>query len=144
MFLFLFLQQLTGLDRVILKGSELLYNVFWLEHAGFMSGRTLVVDVPSSSFVVVNIGGQRVNSLNVSRVEFVGDRIDKSSLIFNFFSAREIDMLTKSNQIDVSMLAPRAELRAESDGLVVNGQLFVGSLKARGLTQTCSIFEPFF
>ncbi len=139
----MFLQELTGLGRVVLRGSELLYNVFWLEHAGFVSGRTLVVDVPASSFVVVNIGGERVDSLNVSRIEFVGGRVDRSSLIFNFVSAGVIDVLGQSNEVDGSVLAPRAEFTADKGRLVFNGQLFVGSLRAKGLRQSCSFFEPF-
>ncbi len=134
---------MIGLDLIILKGSELLYNVFWLEHAGFISDRVLVIDVPADSFVIVNIGGALVESLNVSRIDFVENRVDRRSLIFNFVSATKIDVLEGSNEVDGSFMAPRAEFRADKSELVFNGQMFIGSLQAKGLKQTCSLFEPF-
>ena len=89
---------LDGLDRVVLKGDELVYNLFYFKDESLISNRILQIDVPVDSFVIVNIASSRVESLNISSIEFVENQIDARNLLFNFLTATEINNENSSIQ----------------------------------------------
>lgn len=114
-----------------------------------MSDRILVIDVPTNSFVIINIESTRVNELNLSRIEYIANRVDSSSLLFNFLVAEEINFTKESSEFTGTILAPHAHFIAtndedESDLKQFRGQLFVKSLNISNFIQRCEIYEPFF
>jgi choice-of-anchor A domain-containing protein len=140
---------LDYLDRVLLKGDELIYNIFYFRDISLISNRILAIDVPIDSFAIINIDAHQVKSLNISKIEFVNEKMNPTNVLFNFLLADEIvyndDCL---NELVGSILAPYAIFEINGDNLdkkkTLNGQLFAKSLNAANFNQYCDLFELFF
>jgi choice-of-anchor A domain-containing protein len=140
---------LDYLDRVILKGNELIYNIFYFRDISLISNRVLAIDVPIDSFAIINIDANQVKSLNISKIEFVNEKINPTNVLFNFLIASEIVSNDDSlNGIVGSILAPYGIFEIKGDDLdkkkTLNGQLFAKSINAADFNQYCDLFELFF
>jgi len=135
-------------DRVVLKGNELVYNVFHFNDESFVSDQTLVIDVPRDSFAIINIDSVKISYLNISNIVFVDERSSVANLIFNFVRANEINYAFRDlNVFSGALLAPYATFRIqgnESEKKHFRGQIFANEIEARYFFQECNLFEGFF
>jgi choice-of-anchor A domain-containing protein len=135
-------------DRVVLKGNELVYNVFHFNDESFVSDQTLVIDLPRDSFAIINIDSLKINYLNISNIVFVDERTSVANLIFNFVRANEINYAFRDlNAFSGALLAPYATFLIqgnESEKKLFRGQIFANEIEARYFFQECNLFEAFF
>ena len=67
-------------DKVVLKGNELIYNIFNFDDEMYISDRTLVLDIPPYSFAIINMDIIDIDHLNISNIVFVNDRVSLLNL----------------------------------------------------------------
>ena len=135
-------------DKVILKGNELIYNIFNFDDEMYISDRTLVIDIPPYSFAIINMDIIDIDHLNISNIVFANDRVSLQNLIFNFYRTNEIKYEIKDlNGVSGSLLAPHAKFYIrgnEHEKKLIRGQIFAGEINAEHFVQECHLFEPFF
>lgn len=130
-----------------LKGDDLLYNVFYIKNLKVLEGRSFRLNVPDTSFVIINFENSETTFLNLHRIEFpIGSNLNAKSVIYNFLNNHDI-VYGFENDFNGSILAPYSTFFAvqnhESKKVKFNGQIFAKNLFINEMLQTCSLFEAF-
>lgn len=134
-----------------LKGSDLLYNVFYFKSLKLFEAKTIRVDVPDSSFVIINFENSQTTYLNNHLIEFPADsKLGPHSVIFNFLQNNDV-VFDFEHDFDASVLAPysnfyainavQKERSTATTSIKFNGQIFAKNIYAKQMRQTCTLFE---
>lgn len=129
-----------------LKGDDLLYNVFYIKHMKAFEGKSIRLNVPETSFVIINFDNSETTLLNNHRIEFSPDsKLNAQSVIYNFLNGKDI-VYDFNHDFDGTVLAPHSNfyaLRSDSNknNVKFNGQIFAKNIFVNKMMQTCSLFE---
>lgn len=128
-----------------LKGDDLLYNVFYFKSHKIFEQKTIRLDVPETSFVIINFENTETTYLNTHKIEFANSGLSALNVVYNFLNNKDI-VFDFENDFDGTILAPNSNFYAISENetiknVAIHGQIFVSNIYAKQLKQTCSPFE---
>lgn len=131
-----------------LIGSDLLYNVFYIKNLKTFEGKSIRLNVPETSFVIINFENSETTYLNNHRIEFSNTGLSGKSVVYNFLNKFDV-IFDFENDFDGTILAPYSNFYGimknpnENRSVHLNGQIFAINIYLTNMRQTCTPFEAF-
>ena len=119
-------QAITSYSTLDLYGSDYYLNVFSIDYTTLQSARTIVLSVPTSSHVIINVNGASIVNFENAGIVLNGSTPDK--VLWNFYNTAELFL--NSIQIEGSLLAPLTDVTFNNGNL--NGAIFAHSYTGNG------------
>lgn len=142
-------------QSIVLRGDDLVYNVFYFSNPKLFEKRTIRLDVPDSSFVIINFENtDKTTHLNNHMIDFVNSSplLSSKSVIFNFLHGNDI-VFDFEQDFHGTVLAPHSNFYAVSKAsddlasraikMTLNSQIVANNIYLANVRQSCTIFEAF-